>query len=427
MSKRIATPHVWWRHRGGEDRAYADLRRFGLGYRALRVPGQHRALTRDQAEIAEMMAAEMVADCAKQAAGATKDAALGHSSPTLTDAVRDHLVAKTLGGKVTEGQLVAVEHYLGRFIEHCGATCRLAEIDTTTVRQFLEWLGKLPGRRGSTLDPATLRHHLNAVSGLFKRGRAEGWVPKGHDPTGDLLEKPEGHPEEPLWLEVPEAALYLTAAEKCPAGPVAVGQPPVPFGYELIATFLLTGGRESEVLGLEVSDVDLKRRTVTFRPNAWRRLKTPKSHRTVPLWPQLEQILRAHVAGPHAPRGRLLFPSFRTGEERMLTDIRKLLDRVTERAGTLYVQNQGARRKAEPGEIRTRLFRKTYVTARLQTLDHGAPVSTWTVAGEVGHSGTAMIDRVYGQLGQVRHRSAVVEYRVRQHRRVLRGRLQLVA
>jgi integrase len=45
--------------------------------------------------------------------------------------------------------------------------------------------------------------------------------------------------------------------------------------YPLLATFLLTGGRESEVTGLELDDVSLDRKTITFRPNAWRRLKTP--------------------------------------------------------------------------------------------------------------------------------------------------------
>src|SRR5439155_11842974 len=121
---------------------------------------------------------------------------------------------------------------------------------------------------------------------------------------------------------------------------------------------------------------------------------------------------RAYLRGPYAPGGRLLFPSNRsTGEERMLTDIRKLLDRVTERAGELYVMDRGARRKAEPGEIRTKAFRHSYITARLQTLDRGAPVALWTVAREVGHSGPGMIERVYGHLGQVRHRSAGVEYR----------------
>jgi hypothetical protein len=76
----------------------------------------------------------------------------------------------------------------------------------------------------------------------------------------------------------------------------------------------------------------------------------------------------------------------------------------------------------KPGEIRTKMFRHTYCAARLQTLDHGAPVPTFTVARELGHGGTSLVERVYGHLGTVRHRSDAVEYRVEQHREALGGR-----
>ncbi len=102
------------------------------------------------------------------------------------------------------------------------------------------------------------------------------------------------------------------------------------------------------------------------------------------------------------PPSRLLFPSYRTGEEAMVTDFHKLLDTVAVRAGW------------KPGEIRSKMFRHTYCAARLQTLDQGAPVSVYTVAKELGHGGEAMVRRVYGHLGQVRHRAEAVEYRVEQ-------------
>ena len=67
-------------------------------------------------------------------------------------------------------------------------------------------------------------------------------------------------------------------------------------------------------------------------------------------------------------------------------------------------------------EIRTRPFRVTYATARPQTLDGGAPESPWTVGKELGHGSRAMLEEVYGRrLGEVRHRSEAVEYRVEQH------------
>lgn len=84
--------------------------------------------------------------------------------------------------------------------------------------------------------------------------------------------------------------------------------------YPIVATYLLTGGRSREVLGLEVSDVSFDRKTVTFRPNEFRRIKTKARHRTVPLWPQLEEILQEYVFGGSGPRAAgLLFPSPRTG------------------------------------------------------------------------------------------------------------------
>ncbi len=108
---------------------------------------------------------------------------------------------------------------------------------------------------------------------------------------------------------------------------------------------------------------------------------------------------------------RLLFPSPVSGSDSLITDFRKTLDAVAARCGW------------PKGEIRSKMFRHTYCSARLQTLDRGAPVSPFTVGKELGHGGTAMVQRVYSHLGEVRHRSDVVEYRVEHHREVLGKRL----
>ena len=69
------------------------------------------------------------------------------------------------------------------------------------------------------------------------------------------------------------------------------------------------------------------------------------------------------------------------------------------------------------------MFRHSYCAARLQTLDHGAPVSVYTVGRELGHGGESLVKRVYGHLGEVRHRSEVMEYRVQHFTRELRDQL----
>jgi len=48
------------------------------------------------------------------------------------------------------------------------------------------------------------------------------------------------------------------------------------------------------------------------------------------------------------------------------------------------------------------------------------------VAKEMGHGGDAMVRKVYGHLGQVRHRAEAVEYRAEQHAAKLGERLEAV-
>lgn len=143
---------------------------------------------------------------------------------------------------------------------------------------------------------------------MYRRAAGENYVLPGYNPVVALIEKPGIGREEARWFEVHEAALILEAprAHKQSRVDGVTGV------YPLVATFLLTGARQTEVLGLEVEDVSFDRKTITFRPNRWRRLKTRNAHRSVPLCPQLEEILREHVYGGDMPRvSGLLFPSVR--------------------------------------------------------------------------------------------------------------------
>ena len=179
-------------------------------------------------------------------------------------------------------------------------------------------------------------------------------MPPGYNPVAALMEKPAGRPAEARWLEPHEAALLLESARTYRPGPNAHGGPI----YPLLAVLLLTGGRRSEVLGLEVDDVSFKRQTITFRPNEWRRLKTLTSHRSVRLWPQAETILRAYFADKErgGGLGRLLFPSPVLSSEALITDCRKALDAVAMRAGW------------NKGEIRSKMFRHTYCSPGFKRL-----------------------------------------------------------
>lgn len=401
---------IYTRNQGGVTRYYADFRDFadvGGGKEALIPPGERLATT-DPDIAAALVAARLEELKAKR----QNKVFFGLTKQTdLASYVAYHLIEKKRGGRVTTGWIAENQRFLDAaiaFFEKDGPR----DLLSITVADVQAWMGHLARQPSNRIDPSdperkrrlplspgTVRHYLNALSNLYRRAAAEGYVPPNYNPVASLLEKPTGRPAEARWLEVPDAALFLEAARCYRPKRPDIAIPPRRL-YALVATFLLTGGRETEVYGLELDDVSFDRRRITFRTNSWRRLKTRTSERTVPLWPQLEEILREYVFGADSPPGRLLFPAFVDGQEQLITDIRKPLDAIAAMIGW------------PPGSVRTKMFRHTYCSARLQTLDHGAPVSLYTVAREMGHGGDALVRRVYGHLGEIRHRSEVVEYRI---------------
>ena len=191
-----------------------------------------------------------------------------------------------------------------------------------------------------------------------------------------------------------------------------------------------------EVAGLAIRDVRFDVEAITFQPHPWHkggRLKTGRAERTIPLWPQLREILQVYLETHRQLRGEVLLPSPHVAADRPLTDLRDLLDRVAVRAGLLYPvldSKTGKQARAATGKlmwasqrVRTRVFRQTYCAARLQTLDHGRPVSLYTVAQELGHESEEMVRRVYARLGKSRHRAEAPEFRPEQWFEEIGGQL----
>ncbi len=191
---------------------------------------------------------------------------------TLELFIEEHLRDKQEHEEITAGWLDESRHQLERAVVHFGADRRLASILPDDVLGFDMALKRGTLSEGRRLTRGTRRHHLNALSNMF--GYAVFKRVTMSNPVAAIPSsyKPQGDAEEALWFEVPEAALYLEAARTLKPEPDAPGRPPMPFAYQIVATLLLTGGRQDEVLGLEVDDIDFDRHQLTFRPNIWRRL-----------------------------------------------------------------------------------------------------------------------------------------------------------
>ena len=417
-------PHIYWRN----GRAYADFRSYsdaGGDRWALAKPGATWGTT--DPEVAEALFAAQLADLQDKRRG--RAGAPQRRSTTLDVVARDDLTKRHKTGRTSHSHMVDLEQRYRKAIDHFGAKRDPRTIEPADVRAWAEALAKDGNRK-----PGTVRHYLNALSGLYGRAQEGLYSDPGYNPVSMLKEKPTGRwqAEEAAFFEVHEAALLLEAARtletrsRLNVGARENRVNATPGLYPIIATFLLTGGRASELLGLDVEDVSFDRGIVRFRPNAHRGLKTKTSVRVVPLWPQLRDILQEWMYGvdhDHPRTEGLLFPSTTGG---MIRDLRKSLDAIGRLCGL------------EPGEVRTKAFRHTYCSARLQTVQRivrpgcdpvtdpdpyeWIEVSRFTVQKEMGHGGAQLVDRIYGHVGRDPHRSEVVEYRVDKHvRRSERG------
>lgn len=370
-------PKLYTRNQGGKTRYYADLRDIGAGQVALRPVGSSRATT-DQAEALKLLAAKI-----EEFEGTAP------SGRALLGPVAQEFIRRN-PGEVSDRWLHDVQLRLTRAVEHFGTERKLTSIEPRDLR---EWLNTSL----SHLAGSTQRHYLHALSGVYRYAQELGFVPLGYNPVSGLYRKPRAETKRQRtdeFFEIDEAARFLDAARR------------LDVYYELIATFLLTGARRSEVLGLLRGDIDFETGFVHFRPNEYRGLKRRWSERAVPLWPQLRGILEPYVQRLDASPGDLMFPGRADG---MITDLRKPLREIA--------------REANLPVPRLTKFRHTYATARLQTTDGGKQISLWTVAKELGHKSVGRVEDTYGHPNQYRPRGEVVEYRIENHREVLGERL----
>jgi integrase len=340
---------IFWRP--DRKRFYADVRDLGHGKVSLKTADRDEAareLTKLLDEIAQ--ARPIAAD------------------PLLSSYAEHHLAVKKLTRRpgTVERDRLSIDTFIAKM-----GDVRLSKIDVPMLTDYVA----IRLRVRPTVSAQTVLHELHALSSLFRRAIAEGKAKT--NPVRDLPDRPRIERPEATYLEIGEGAALLMACAE-PLRP-------------LVATFLLTGGRKSEVFGLMPSDVDFGHSVVHFHPNNYRNLKRRNHARTVPLWPQLAELL----GHPIDSQQGLLFPG-KNGK--MLVDVRGGLNAAVEKAGI-------------EKHVTLHTLRHTYAAARIQTLDQGHPVSIYTVMRELGHQSLALIERTYGHLMAAPHRSEVVEYR----------------
>ena len=191
---------------------------------ALKPPGSTRATT-DEIEAHKLLASKI-----EEIQGKVSASGSARLKPFVEGFIRQN------PGDVTEQWLHDTELRLLKAAAYFGVDRDLVSIEPKHIR---DWLNK----KLSHLANGTQRHHLHALSGLYKYAQELGVVPVGHNPVGGLYRKPSigiKRQRTDDFFEIDEAARFLDAARK------------LDLHHELIATYLLTGGRRNEVFGLLV-------------------------------------------------------------------------------------------------------------------------------------------------------------------------------
>jgi integrase len=394
-----ASSRIWWRNQGGALRAYADLRDMGGGRRALIAPDETQATT--DPEIAESLLTKLMTELEEQ----KRNRVLLGLDPEadLAESCIEHVQEKEDSGEYDERWLEVLTTYLARavsfFTRYQRATeedpepepqpRNIATISVSDIREYAKWLKTFPNGRGGYLGAGSRRHHLTALSGVFERAISNEHLAIGKNPVRAMAEMPTAPKSTTIALEVDELALLLESARVFSEGPGAAGR--LPCAYEVLATFILTGARESEIRRLEIRDLDFKSESIDIRGT-----KTEGSDRTMAMHPQLREILLPYVERLGRTKGLL----FTTDAGEPFGDWRKTLDAISARAGF------------PKGTVRTRMFRTSYITHRLACIDQGAPIEPYKVAREVGHNSLKMIMRIYGRVQRRRVRMTEFEFRI---------------
>ncbi|MDI3298201.1 MAG: tyrosine recombinase XerC [Bacillota bacterium] len=221
---------------------------------------------------------------------------------------------------------------------------RLGEVESGQLRAFL---GTLSLREGYARR--SVARKLAALRSFFRYGRRSGWVE--HDPT-DVLEAPKLEKPLPRLMSVEQVFRLMSLPDESPAGLR---------DRALLETLYATGARVSELVRLDVTQVDLGRREVfLFGKGA--------KERRVPLGSEAVRSLARYLA---EGRPRLAARARRPGgASREALWLNQRGGRLTAR-GVRHILDQYVARLADLEHISPHALRHAFAT---HLLDGGADI-----------------------------------------------------
>jgi len=237
---------------------------------------------------------------------------------TLAELKDGYLKAVGIGA-MEDNSLCTVRMHLKHFVKTLGAGFPIQTLALSHLQEHVERRAKKKGHFKKPISPVTLKKEMASFRACWNWG-IEASLLTGRFPNkgikypktaekppfqtweeierqiarGGLLEAQQKELWDCLYLTLPEVEAFLTFAE---------ANARHGFLYPMLVTVAHTGARRGELMAARIDDVDFDGGTILFREK--KRVRGQRSHRRVPLTPDLERVLRDWLA--RHPGGHYLF------------------------------------------------------------------------------------------------------------------------
>lgn len=223
---------------------------------------------------------------------------------TLGDLIDEYLPTVSTGS-LESNSLGTLTTHLNHVRRVMRSGLRLEAITFASLQKYVDTRSKAKGTKGKLLSTTTIRKELVSFGAMWAWAMRMGYVKQAFPKQGLRYPKVDEKPPFQTFSEIQKriARGGLTKAEEADLREclffstdelVAVlehvrANARHPFIYPMILTAAHTGARRSELMRMEVQDIDLETEMLTIREK--KRVKGTRSSRRVPLSAQLKQVL----------------------------------------------------------------------------------------------------------------------------------------
>jgi len=227
----------------------------------------------------------------------------------LGEIIPEYLIS-TNQGSLESNSFRTLKIHLNHILKVLGNTCRIESVTFASLQGYIDSRSRSKGRRGKPLSATTIRKELVSFGGMWGWAIRMGYVKQPFQKQGLRYPKVDEKPPFQTFAEIERRitrgkllplqqaelwdCLYFSPDELQVVLNHVQKTARSPFAYPMVLTAAHTGARRSELMRMEVQDVDFETGIITIRER--KRSKGKRTTRTVPMSAHLKDVLAQSLA-----------------------------------------------------------------------------------------------------------------------------------